>query len=259
MKKASKKLLSFFLAVVMVVTSCSVGFTAFAEEPQDTYWNDVTEADEAFDAIGEIVNIALPLILGINVSGKTIGQHLNMTDEQIKSATLQTVIEKASPLLGGLLGAISTPDLKEFIIGHPEVTGISSGGSYKVPDPDNPSKTITKKAKTWQDKYYDYFAYLNEPSKDGAPTFIELYTFCENNKDSSNDEVKAYCTSTLESLNALLKKAVDAEAAYEQEFNMFEAILKVLVPKVLSTTANTYEDKKALTFPVSVDPAVIGA
>lgn len=259
MKKASKKLLSFFLAVVMVVTSCSVGFTAFAEEPQDTYWNDVTEADEAFDAIGEIVNIALPLILGIDVGGKTIGQQLNMTDEQINSATLQTVIEKASPLLGGLLGATSTPDLKEFIIGHPEVTGISSGGSYKVPDPDNPSKTITKKAKTWQDKYYDYFAYLNEPSKDGAPTFIELYTFCENNKDSSNDEVKAYCTSTLESLNALLKKAVDAEAAYEQEFNMFEAILKVLVPKVLSTTASTYADGKALTYPVSVDPAVIGA
>ena len=259
MKKASKKLLSFFLAVVMVVTSCSVGFTAFAKEPQDTYWNDVTEADEAFDAIGEIVNIALPLILGINVSGKTIGQHLNMTDEQINSATLQTVIEKASPLLGGLLGAISTPDLKEFIIGHPEVTGISSGGSYKVPDPKNPGKTITKKAKTWQDKYYDYFAYLNEPGKDGAPSFIELYTFCENNKDSSNDEVKAYCTSTLESLNALLKKAVDAEAAYEQEFNMFEAILKVLVPKVLSTTASTYADGKALTYPVSVDPAVIGA
>lgn len=258
MKKASKKLLSFFLAVVMVVTSCSVGFTAFAEEPQDTYWNDVTEADEAFNAIGEIVNIALPSILGIKVSGKTIGQHLNMTKEQIKSATLKTVIEKASPLLGGLLGATITPDLKEFIIGHPEVTGISSGGSYEVPDPNNPKKTISKKAKTWQDKYYDYFAYLNKPSKDGAPTFIELYTFCENNKDNENDEVKAYCTSTLESLNALLKKAVDAEAAYEQEFNMIEAIMKVLVPKVLSTTAKTYEDNTALDYPVSVDPAKIG-
>ena len=32
MKRTSKKLLSFFLAVVMVVTSCSVGFTAFAAD-----------------------------------------------------------------------------------------------------------------------------------------------------------------------------------------------------------------------------------
>lgn len=46
MKKASKKLLSFFLAVVMIVTSCSVGFTAFADEKTGTtekYWNDVTK------------------------------------------------------------------------------------------------------------------------------------------------------------------------------------------------------------------------
>lgn len=32
MKRTSKKLLSFILAVVMVVTSCSVGFTAFAAD-----------------------------------------------------------------------------------------------------------------------------------------------------------------------------------------------------------------------------------
>ncbi|WP_178668493.1 hypothetical protein [uncultured Eubacterium sp.] len=260
MKKASKKLLSFFLAVVMVVTSCSVGFTAFAEEPQETYWNDVTEADEAFDAIGEIVNIALPLILGIDTgNGKTVGQLLNMTDEQIKSATLQTVIEKASPLLGGLLGVSITPDLKEFIIGHPEITGINSTGSYKVPDPNDPKKTITKKCKTWQDKYYSYFSYLNEPSKDGAPTFIELYTFCENNMDSSNDEVKEYCTRAIESLNALLKKAVEAEQAYDDGNLLFETFMKALVPKVLNSNAKNYTDGVALTFPVSISASDIGA
>lgn len=72
MKKTSKKLLSFFLAVVMIVTSCSVGFTAFAEDNTDTnkYWNDVTEAGDAFDAIGEIVDTAVPSILNINVNGK---------------------------------------------------------------------------------------------------------------------------------------------------------------------------------------------
>ena len=66
MKKTSKKLLSFFLAVVMIVTSCSVGFTAFAEDKKETtadsYWNDVTSAEGAFDAIGGIIDYALPSI-----------------------------------------------------------------------------------------------------------------------------------------------------------------------------------------------------
>lgn len=254
MKKASKKLLSFFLAVVMVVTSCSVGFTAFAEEPQDTYWNDVTEADEAFDAIGEIVNIALPLILGIDTgNGKTVGQLLNMTDEQIKSATLQTVIEKASPLLGGLLGAISTPTLKEFIIGHPEITGISSTGSYV----DASGKT--QKCKKWTNKYNNYFSYLVDSNEEGALSFVELYTFCENNLESSNDEVKAYCESTIESLNALLKKAVEAEQAYDDGSILFEAFMKALVPKVLNSNAKNYTDGVALKFPVSISASQIGA
>lgn len=254
MKKASKKLLSFFLAVVMVVTSCSVGFTAFAEEPQETYWNDVTEADEAFDAIGEIVNIALPLILGIDTgNGKTVGQLLNMTDEQIKSATLQTVIEKASPLLGGLLGAISTPTLKEFIIGHPEITGISSTGSYE----DGNGKI--QKCKKWTNKYNNYFSYLVNSNEEGALSFVELYTFCENNLESSNDEVKAYCASTIESLNALLKKAVEAEQAYDDGNRLFEAFMMALVPKVLNSNAKNYTDGVALKFPVSISASEIGA
>ena len=254
MKKASKKLLSFFLAVVMVVTSCSVGFTAFAEEPQESYWNDVTEADEAFDAIGEIVNIALPLILGIDTgNGKTVGQLLNMTDEQIKSATLQTVIEKASPLLGGLLGAISTPTLKEFIIGHPEITGISSTGSYVD------ANGKTQKCKKWTNKYNNYFSYLVDSNEEGALSFVELYTFCENNLESSNDEVKAYCASTIESLNALLKKAVEAEQAYDDGNRLFEAFMMALVPKVLNSNAKNYTDGVALTFPVSISASTIGA
>ncbi|MGN0515479.1 hypothetical protein [Eubacterium sp.] len=253
MKKASKKLLSFFLAVVMVVTSCSVGFTAFAEEPQESYWNDVTEADEAFDAIGEIVNIVLPSILGIKIGNETIGQLLNMTDEQIKSATLQTVIEKASPLLGGLLGATSTPTLKEFIIGHPEITGISSTGSYVDAD------GKTQKCKKWTNKYNNYFSYLVNSNEEGALSFVELYTFCEENLESSNDEVKAYCTSTIESLNALLKKAVEAEQAYDDGNLLFETFMKALVPKVLNSNASNYTDGVALKFPVSISASEIGA
>ena len=80
MKKTSKKLLSFFLAVVMIVTSCSVGFTAFAEDNDnkettaDSYWNDVTTAEGAFDAIGGIIDYALPQILNAEIddNGKKV-------------------------------------------------------------------------------------------------------------------------------------------------------------------------------------------
>ena len=64
--RTSKKMLSFFLALVMVITSCSVGFTAFAADGNKTdpnleYWNDATTADEAFDALNTLVGSLLTI------------------------------------------------------------------------------------------------------------------------------------------------------------------------------------------------------
>ena len=189
MKKASKKLLSFFLAVVMIVTSCSVGFTAFADEKTGTtekYWNDVTSADGAFDAIGEIVNTALPTILGIQINGQTIGQLLKMSDAEVKNATLQEVVAKASPLLGNALGASTSVDEKTFLIKHSADTGITNDTDYA--------------------KYGKYFAYLKDVNaKSSDVNFYDLYTFCENNQDSSNADVAAYCKETFPKLQAMLK------------------------------------------------------
>ena len=48
--RTSKKILSFFLAVVMVVTTCSVGFTAFAKSNDNPLWKTTSvDADSAFD------------------------------------------------------------------------------------------------------------------------------------------------------------------------------------------------------------------
>lgn len=201
MKKASKKLLSFFLAVVMIVTSCSVGFTAFADEKTGTtekYWNDVTSADGAFDAIGEIVNTALPTILGIQINGQTIGQLLKMSDAEVKNATLQEVVAKASPLLGDALGASTSVDEKTFLIKHSADTGITNDTDYA--------------------KYGKYFAYLKDVNaKSSDVNFYDLYTFCENNQDSSNADVKAYCKDKLPKLQAMLQIEQAVYGNYNQK------------------------------------------
>lgn len=224
MKKTSKKLLSFFLAVVMIVTSCSVGFTAFAEDNTDTnkYWNDVTEADDAFDAIGEIVDTAVPSILGINVNGKKLGALLGMSDSQIQSATLKDVVANASPLLLKALGGSSTDssnlaydvDKKTFLMNHKDITGVTA----------------------WSDKYDTYYSYLDDPdAKDGDITFYNLYTFCENNltlaEGKENDDnykvlkaVQDYCTETLPKLQILLKVVSSAQNEYNSKKNIGDMV-----------------------------------
>lgn len=195
MKKTSKKLLSFFLAVVMVVTSCSVGLTAFAGEQDTTgtYWNNTVESDEAFDAINDLIDTYVPTILGIEVSGKTIGSLLGMDQTQIGNATLKGVIEAASPMLMGVLGNANA-DVKTFLISHSSVTGITDT--------------------TWKNKYLKYYSYLDGTDAD-TMSFYGLYTFCENNKNNDNADFAAYCTETLGKLNILLQVCSAAESSYK--------------------------------------------
>ena len=197
MKKTSKKLLSFFLAVVMVVTSCSVGFTAFADDKtnaSDSYWNDVTSAEGAFDAINGIIDYALPKILEAEVedNGKKVKIYEKLGVKP--NATLQEVIAAASPLLLNLLGGSkSSTDLKTFITKHSSVTSIDESN--------------------WKDGYAKYFDYLTDPNPQADDlTFIELYTFCEKcaNDSEANETVKKYASDTLNDLNIMLQTACRA-------------------------------------------------
>ena len=142
MKRTSKKLLSFILAVVMVVTSCSVGFTAFAADgsSQSTgYWNNTTDAQDAYQSIQSLIDQLVPTILGIEVenkgSKKTVGELLGMSEDDVKNADLKTVVAKASPKLMSLLSKSEVTDetVKNFILNHSDKTGISGsrwGGEY---------------------------------------------------------------------------------------------------------------------------------
>lgn len=203
MKRTSKKLLSFILAVVMVVTSCSVGFTAFAADgsSQSTgYWNNTTDAQDAYKSIQSLIDQLVPTILGIEVenkgSKKTVGELLGMSEDDVKNADLQTVVAKASPKLMSLLSSSKVTDetVKNFILNHSDKTGIS--GSQ------------------WNDKYIRYFSYLNGNGAQDM-SFYDLYNFCENNKGSSDAELANYCEDTLKKLDTLLAVCAAAERGYD--------------------------------------------
>lgn len=203
MKRTSKKLLSFILAVVMVVTSCSVGFTAFAADgsSQSTgYWNNTTDAQDAYQSIQSLIDQLVPTILGIEVenkgSKKTVGELLGMSEDDVKNADLQTVVAKASPKLMSLLSSSKVTDetVKNFILNHSDKTGIS--GSQ------------------WNDKYIRYFSYLNGNGAQDM-SFYDLYSFCENNKGSSDAELANYCEDTLKKLDTLLAVCAAAERGYD--------------------------------------------
>ena len=98
--RTSKKLLSFFLAVVMVVTTCSVGFTAFAKSNDNPLWQTTgVDADSAFSTLNTLADNLPSLLMGIDVisnavyekGAKKLGKKVeDLTDaekEQIKSET----------------------------------------------------------------------------------------------------------------------------------------------------------------------------
>lgn len=203
MKRTSKKLLSLLLAVVMVVTSCSVGFTAFAADESTTstnYWKNTTEAEDAYASIESLVDQLVPTILGIEINGATIGSSLGMSEDQIKNATLNEVVTAASPMLVGALGS-GDVNVKDFLIEHvDEITELN-----------------------WSNKYLKYYSYLNG-SADDTLSFYQLYEVLDTGKDSSDPEFAEYCTTQLEKLDALLKIASSAELAYDSKGNKNEVV-----------------------------------
>lgn len=229
MKRTSKKLLSFFLAVVMVVTSCSVGFTAFAADGGSASTYNSQENAEAYKKVESILNFVIPSLLGITVketvdevtgeiSKQTLGDLIGMGAEKVKTAKIKDVIAAVTPILMNLLASGGT-DAQSFLTSHSSITGITE---------DN-----------WKDKYYNYYSYLDNTEADGL-SFYALYTLCENNKnDTENPEFAEYCKTTLEKLNVLLNICSAAEKAYDTRVNAANSAYKDLINYKV-----TYKDSK---------------
>ena len=195
--KTSKKLLSLFLALVMVITSCSVGFTAFAADGNKTdannaYWNDEADAQAAFAALNSIADTYVPKLLNIPAVKNILEGTLGM---EVKSDTgISEVVAGASPFIMGLLGGAVD---KSAIIGEGKLN-----------------------------EYY--YSYLEGDGKQTI-SFYTLYDFCQKNQGAEG-ELGDYARETLPKLQKLLDQYSDALNAYGAEMSEAEAALGDFMP-----------------------------
>lgn len=206
--KTGKKLLSLFLAVVMMVTTCSVGFTAFAADKDKGIWKNSTSADSTFDALTELVDTYVPVLLNQPSIKKALEEKLGMTVTDTTS--ISDLIMGVSPTL---LNLLSSPMNKADII-----------DGYR---------------KGYSDVAY---AYLDE--KDAKMSFYQLFSFCVNNISSSDAELAKWCEDTLNDLSALLDQFPEKQAKQQEDLSAaYDALNKVL--EVLGTaegSLDTLED-----------------
>lgn len=206
--KTGKKLLSLFLAVVMMVTTCSVGFTAFAADKDKGIWKNSTSADSTFDALTELVDTYVPVLLNQPSIKKALEEKLGMTVTDTTS--ISDLIMGVSPTL---LNLLSSPMNKADII-----------DGYR---------------KGYSDVAY---AYLDE--KDAKMSFYQLFSFCVNNISSSDAELAKWCEDTLNDLSALLEQFPEKQAKQQEDLSAaYDALNKVL--EVLGTaegSLDTLED-----------------
>lgn len=172
--KTSKKLLSLFLAVVMAVTSCSVGMTAFASENDKSIWSTDADSDSTYAALNQIVDEYLPALLNIDAVKTLLEDKLGMTVTE--DTDIQDVLVALSPVLVDLLGASS--DKSDII---PNYTKLS-------------------------EKYYSYLEDTSEDKTASDLDFFALYSLCQLGVESDNEEFKTFATETLAKLDGLLNE-----------------------------------------------------
>ena len=197
--KTSKRLLSFFLAVVMVITTCSVGFAAFAaDDPEDqvfTYVDDEGRAVElTYDGLNDLVNTYAPLLIEA-LRGTLEGIGVNVDAILASENPIGELLGQLAPTLLGLLGTSATP---ESVLGS--------------------------KYDAFSEKKY---AYLDDP--DAAMDFWNLYTICKDNADAGG-ELGKFCSETLPKLDALLN-------AYDNTYAQITEQTSELLSNLLGDTS----------------------
>ena len=102
--KTSKRLLSLFLAVVMVVTTCSVGMSAFAADKSDDVFTYVTDEGKAVDityeSLNNLVNTYAPEIIKlINKDGKLTDLGVDVDAVCASEKPIYELLAQLSPTL----------------------------------------------------------------------------------------------------------------------------------------------------------------
>lgn len=225
--KTSKKILSFFLAVVMVVTTCSVGFSAFAAEKNKSIWSTDCEADDAYAAIGGLVDQYVPSllmgILGENVEpiykkyagdyGTTADQLTDAQKEDIKTnkATVADILEALSPVIANVDLFGIKMSKADFMEQYKSVIG--SG----VPED------------------YNYL----DTAEEGTIDFYTMYNLCAKtlNDSSANlsDEARTELEAWYEALSILAGK-------YREKINMLNGLTDLAVEIAKRSGAEKYSE-----------------
>ena len=248
--KTSKKLLSLFLALVMVITSCSVGFTAFAADDSsnqtdsnNSYWNDATTSDEAFAALNNLVDGVLQISFVRNL---VIDNGL-MTEDEYATATIADVVEAASPKLIGLLAGMDTEAISSLL--GTDIQGVK----YSKKD------FLRKKYSDYltnRDKYDKWYAPL-DGDEDDLLDFYTLYHLCDLHKGDGGD-LGDYCTQTLAALEALFESIPEPVAKVTKQQKARTWINNIISSLSIDDTCihadyeeMTYEGKALKNIPVS--------
>ena len=239
--RTSKKMLSLFLALVMIITSCSVGFTAFAADGNKTdpnleYWNDATTADEAFDALNTLVGSLLTID-----AIKDLLEDNNIVDKVDSSTSLQDVVAGASPLLinammdSSGLEAYLTDANKDDI---EDIANSFNTGGFSVGD-NSPYKTKDSNIQSRQivNVFYSAYASKDLAKSEGGQSFYTLYRFAKDYKDKGGkvgkfasdvyDDLKQYKDATEDELKKALESDELLRKLYSQTvaYGVSEALL----------------------------------
>lgn len=195
--KTSKRLLSFFLAVVMVITTCSVGFAAFAADPDEqqvfTYVDDEGNATElTYEKLNELVATYAPVLIEA-LRGTLEGAGINVDAILENKNPIGELLAQLAPLLMGLLGTSS-----------------------------NAQTVLGSDYNAFSDEKYSY---LDDP--DAAIDFWSLYTICKDNKDAGG-EIGDFCSSTFAELETLLN-------AYDSTYDSMTSQVDTIMSTVLGS------------------------
>ena len=247
--KTSKKLLSLFLSLVMIITSCSVGFTAFAADGNNTdsnnnYWKDDTTAAAAFESVDALLNMLVQGVLKDTLEDK------NIVNPVTSETTLSDVVQGASPMIIQLVAeTLANIDLLSILSGLlPEGTTLPDFGLTKT--------EFLLREDRIGDKYNknrDYYNKWYEPldkKDDDLLSFYALYGICEEHKDDGG-ELGAYCTETLEKLDALYASITEPVLKPESltDEDLSNKFLDAVVSETgLDTTAAVLNDYKTATY-----------
>lgn len=197
--KTSKRLLSLFLAAVMVITTCSVGFAAFAADPEDEVFTYVTDEGEAveltYSGLNDLVDTYAPMLIealrGIleGIEGANIDVDAILASE----TPIFELLAQLSPWLIGLIGGSSSAD---------DVLGASLFNDIR-------------------------YGYLN--NDDQGMSFWSLYTFCKDHSDDSDKAVRDFCVETLAALQTLLDAYSDTEKAIDASLATIDNAMQTLL------------------------------